>query len=91
MQAKFVKAVRTRENPKKNNSFWTIINLLIPEAVKANESETEGALITIMRENDEATFQLVKSCVFGDEIEIEPIISWRGGRQNVDYEIIAIN
>jgi len=90
MKAVFVKAVRTRENPKKQNVSWTIIHLLIPEAVKASASETGGALIQIMKENDPNTFALVKDCVFGDDVEIEPVVEWRNGRQQVGYQISSI-
>jgi hypothetical protein len=91
MKAKFIKAVKTRENPKKENASWTIINLLIPDVVKASDSETAGSLIQVMSKNDPATFELVKNCVFGQDIEVEVTPVWRGNRMVVDYKISSVN
>jgi len=90
MQGLFVKAIKTRENPKKDNASWTIVNVLIPEAQQKTATETEGALVQIMKMNDVALFHLVKDCKFGDKIDLEAVNEWRNGRLVPEFQIVAV-
>lgn len=90
LNAKFIKSVKTKPNPKKDNNSWTIIHFLIPEAIEASSSETAGALVSVMIVNETNQFQLVKGCRFGDDIEVESVPSFAGGRAQMDFRVVSV-
>lgn len=91
IKAKFIKAVKTKQNPKKENASWTIINFFIPDANEGRDNETPGALPdAIMIKNDDLQWNMVKGCRFGDELELEAVPSWVGNRQVTNYVVIGV-
>jgi hypothetical protein len=90
LKAIFIKASKTKENPKKDNASWTIVNLFVPGVNKDKANESEGAIIDVMSKNDPALFYLVHKCKFGDEVMLEEVHEFAGNRPVINYKIVSV-
>lgn len=89
-EARFIKAALTKENPKKDNAQWTIIDVLLSGVNVGNDRETEGALYRIMAKNDPGLFYLVNKCQFGDLLTLEEYTVFAGNQPRINYRIASV-
>jgi len=90
MKAVFLKVAMTKENPKKDNASWTIVDLYVPGVNQGKDRESEGAVLHLMEKNDPSLFYLLNKCKFGDEITLQEVHEFAGNRPVINYKVESV-